>query len=286
MNSISTRSVRRALALPCLLLLALPLSAQQAWDGHPGVRFDDQQVIFDLEGHEPLTLAGLVELASELTGTVYSAVEASGGGPRSLLESRSLDLVGELVVPRADFRRYFHDELKSQGIVALGANDPEAPVARLILNNVQSQDLIQQSGVHLSPEQVRARADESMLYVFSSRRLKYGQAQSLGVNLRTALMSSGGDPGSLMPLPNENALLVRGFAPWVAQALDLLDELDVPPEVAPGPRPPADLPPQAGVLDERVALWALLAASFLLLIGNRLGIQGIRRDLRRLAAKD
>nr|MBC8327785.1 hypothetical protein [Planctomycetota bacterium] len=101
MNSISTRSVRRALALPCLLLLALPLSAQQAWDGHPGVRFDDQQVIFDLEGHEPLTLAGLGELASELTGTVYSAGGGSRGGPRAVLCARSLDLGGSRVGPRA-----------------------------------------------------------------------------------------------------------------------------------------------------------------------------------------
>ncbi len=271
-------SLVRAAAAALGLMVCSPSGiAQEPWRGHPGVSFNEHEVAFELEGQEPLRLGQLIELANELTGTVYSLVDGENrGGLAGALESRTIDLVG---------------------------------------------GMLKGSGTFLTPDEVRAGTADPLLYVMCVRRLEFGQAQSIGVNLRAAIGSSSGvTADAFMPLPHENALLIQGFAPFVVQALDLIDELDVAPPAAsgipvdglraaiesgkigvaplrgePGAGAAAAAGDEAsaaaeeeptGLVDEKIAMWAVLAACFLLLVGNRMAIQGVRRDLRRLASRE
>ncbi len=317
------RPIARAAAAALFLLVCSPSGiAQEPWRGHPGVSFNEHEVVFELEGQEPLRLGQLIELANELTGTVYSLVDGeAGSGLTGTLESRTISLVGGLKVARADFSAFFHQQMRDHGLAALGPVEEGAPVVRLALDNREMRGVIKQSGTFLTPEEVRAGTADPLRFVICVRRLEFAQAQSIGVNLRTAIGSgSSAQADSFMPLPHENALLIQGFAPFVVQALDLIDELDVAPPVSSGipvdglraaiesgkigvaslrGEPEAGAAAAAGddasaaaeeeptgLVDEKVAMWAVLAACFLLLVGNRMAIQGVRRDLRRLASRD
>lgn len=140
------------------------------------------------------------------------------------------------------------------------------------------------------------RAGEPCLFVMTIVRLRHAMAQSIGVNLRSALGASGGNQDAFMPMPAENSLLVQGYAPFVAQSLKLIESLDVPPDpalaarsagetpvvaVPPHPEPAAE-PAAAPLIDERTLMWASIVIALLLLASTRLELRALRRELRSL----
>ncbi|MBC8329995.1 MAG: hypothetical protein ISR76_03940 [Planctomycetes bacterium] len=228
--------------LAALLLAALP-TALLAQEPDPGeiivpegvVEQDEEYIVlkFD-ETKEGLNLAQFVKIAQEMTGRNFTIDESgtTGQGAVSTLEGKHLLLYGPKRIRRENFYAFFQIMMKINGFVIVRQGSGDLAVEVITLDNVQTKSTIKANGTFVEVEDVESFADQPATYIITVFRLRYGQAQSLGVNLRTALSSgtgSGGNTDTFMPLPNENALLVQGFGPFVAAAVRMLRILDVEP---------------------------------------------------------
>ncbi|RMH01918.1 MAG: hypothetical protein D6702_10180 [Planctomycetota bacterium] len=230
--------------IAALLLASLPAASARALAQEPGageiqvpegVVEEDQDWItlkFD-ETDQGLTLAQFVKIAQEMTGRNFTIDDSTGGGTAAgTLESKRLLLYGPKRIRREDFYAFFQIMMKINGFVIVQQGSGDLAVEVITLDNVQTRSTIKANGRFVEADDVEAYADQPATYVITVFRLRYGQAQSLGVNLRTALGSSGGGSAgqdAFMPLPYENALLVQGFGPFVAAAVRMLRILDVEP---------------------------------------------------------
>ncbi len=224
-----------------LAALATALPAQEPGEGEiqvpEGVVVQDEEYLtlkFD-ETKEGLTLAQFVKIAQEMTGRNFTIDESSGGtGAASALEQKRLLLYGPKRIRKESFYDFFQIMMKINGFVLVRQGSGDLAVEVITLDNVQTKGTIKANGTFVESEDVEGFSDQPATYIITVFRLQHGQAQSLGVNLRTALASGGGGSSSndtFMPLPHENALLVQGYGPFVAAAVRMLRILDVEPFV-------------------------------------------------------
>lgn len=229
----------RSLAAILLALASAPLPAQEPGAGEitipEGVVEEEGDYLtlqFD-ETKDGLTLAQFVKIAQEFTGRNFTVDDSqSGGTTTGTLESKRLLLYGPKRIKREDFYAFFQIMMKINGFVIVQQGAGDLAVEVITIDNVQTRGSIKTNGRFVEAEEVELYADQPATYIITVFRLHFAQAQSLGVNLRTAL--GGGTAGAsaqdaFMPLPAENALLVQGFGPFVAAAARMLQILDVEP---------------------------------------------------------
>jgi general secretion pathway protein D len=220
-------------ALPALPVLQDPVPGEIQVP--EGVVEQDEEYItlkFD-ETEQGLTLAQFVKIAQKMTGRNFTIDDSTaGGGASGTLQSKNLLLYGPKRIRRENFYAFFQIMMKINGFVIVRQGSGDLAVEVITLDNVQTRGTIKTNGTFVEVEDVEGFADQPATYIITVYRLRHGSAQSLGVNLRTALGSGGsggGNQDAFMPLPTENALLVQGFGPFVAAAVRMLEILDVEP---------------------------------------------------------
>ena len=189
---------------------------------------------FDETEDGGLNLLQFIKICQMNTGLNFTIDETSASNTRSALATKKLLLYGTKRIKKADFYSFFQIMMKISGFVCVQQGSGDLAVIVITAVNPTTQSMIKSNALFVESDEVEFFADKPGTYIATVVPLKYAQAQSLGVNLRSAVGSStaGSAQDSFMPLPQVNALLVQGFGPFVAAAVRMLRLLDVEPEKA------------------------------------------------------
>lgn len=181
------------------------------------------------ETEEGLNLREFIKIAQINTGLNFT-IDDSANAITDLAGKRLL-LYGSKRIKKEDFFSFFQIMMKIYGYVCVQQGSGELAVVVITKDNAQTRSSIKSNMIFVEVEDVESFSDKPGTYIATVFRLRFAQAQSVAVNLRTAVGSQGGqntDQG-YTPLPNENAILIQGFGPWVAAAVRILRILDVEP---------------------------------------------------------
>ena len=213
-----------------LLSSALMLPTQDGQQSSPGIEIQEDVIVFNFgpEGEAGETIASLTSVLQEVTGRNFILNESV----RSTALEQAIALYGQKVVPKERLYTFYQTVLRTQGFACVEWADGPEEVVEVVPINPENMALIKANAKMLEIGEVEDYADQPGVYVAAVVPLRHAQAQSVGVNLRSAMGSSaaGFAQDAFMPLPRENSLLVQGFAPFVDSAVRMLQRLDVPTE--------------------------------------------------------
>ena len=181
------------------------------------------------ETEEGLTLREFIKIAQINTGLNFT-IDDSANSIQELAQKRLL-LYGTKRIKKEEFLSFFQIMMKIYGFVLVQQGSGELAVLVVTKDNSQTRSSIKSNMIFVEADEVESFSDKPGTYIATVFRLHYAQAQSVAVNLRTAVGTTGQqstDQG-YTPLPNENAILIQGFGPWVAAAVRILRILDVEP---------------------------------------------------------
>ncbi|MCH2112940.1 MAG: hypothetical protein MK213_08790, partial [Planctomycetes bacterium] len=183
------------------------------------------------ETDEGLTLREFIKIAQINTNLNFTIDDAANATTE--LATKRLLLYGTKRIKKEDFFSFFQIMMKIYGYVCVQQGSGDLAVVVITKDNAQTRASIKANMVFVESDQIENFSDKPGTYIATVYRLRFAQAQSVAVNLRTAVgtQGSGGTDQGYTPLPNENAILIQGFGPWVAAAVRILNILDVEPFV-------------------------------------------------------
>lgn len=174
-----------------------------------------------------LTLRQFIKICQINTGLNFTLDESTQAGIRDKLDRRKLLLYGPKRIKKDDFYSFFQIMMKIHGFVCVQQGTGSLAVVVIVEDLASNGKLIKANAPFVEEKDIIDFANKPGSYLFTVVRVAHADATDLGNSLRTVLGANAGDSSAFMALPQESALLIQGYGPFVAAAVRMIKVIDV-----------------------------------------------------------